>query len=121
MVTIRSVTSMRYFQHVESKFRLYVRQPVFFICNRVAVFLFQLGIQDRNCAIRTHGVTVTVRGVVSKRPKRKRVTVKVLGIPEQSQDKVSAPHIMRQVAEEETSVRVIPHVLDNGPTVCIAV
>src|SRR4029077_16808733 len=110
MVTIRSVTSMRYFQHVESKFRLYVRQPVFFIRNRVAVFLFQLGIQERNRAIRADGGTVTVRAVVSKCPKRNRVAVKVLGIPEKSQDKVSTPHIVRQVTEEETSVRVVTHV-----------
>ena len=33
VVTIRSVTSMRYFQNVESKFRLYMRQFVFFIGN----------------------------------------------------------------------------------------
>ena len=112
---------MRYFQHVESKFRLYVRQPVLFVRNRVPIFLFQLGIQDRNRAIRAHGVTVAVRGVVSKRPKRKRVTVKVLGIPEQSEDKVSAPHIVRQIAEEEAPMRVITHVLDNGPAVGIAV
>jgi hypothetical protein len=49
-----------------------------FVRNRVAIFLFQLGIQDRNRAIRAHGVTVAIRGVVSKRAKRKRVTVKVL-------------------------------------------
>src|ERR1700737_4845260 len=117
MVTIRSVTSMRYFQHVESKFCLYVRKPIFFIRNRVAVFLFQLGIQERNRAIRADGVTVIVRGVMSECAKRKRITVKVLGIPEKSQDKVPAPHIVRQVAEEETSVRVITHVLNNGPAV----
>src|SRR4029077_10076217 len=114
MVTIWGVTSMRYFQDVESKFRLYVRQPVLFIRNRVAVFLLQLGIQERDRAIRTHGMTVIVGGIVGECAKRKRVTVKVLGIPEKSQDEVPAPHIVRQVAEEETSVRVVAHVLDDG-------
>src|ERR1700682_272338 len=112
---------MRYFQNVESILRLYMPQAVLFIRPRVAVFLFQLGIQERNRTIRADGVTVIVRGVVSECPKSKRVTVKVLGIPQKSQDKVSAPHIVRQVAEEETSVRVITHVLDDGPAVGVAV
>jgi hypothetical protein len=71
-----------------------MRQLVFFIRNRVAVFLLQLGIQERHRAIRTGWVTVTVRGVMSERPKRKRVAVKVLGVAEKSQDKVSAPQIV---------------------------
>src|ERR1035437_4350107 len=44
MVTIRSVTSLRYLQNVESEFCLYVRQRVFSIRNQVAVLLSQLGI-----------------------------------------------------------------------------
>ena len=62
-----------------------------------------------------------VFAVGSKRPKRKRVTVKVLGIPEKSQDKVSTPHIVRQVAEKFISVRVIAHVLDDGAAVSVGV
>lgn len=120
MVTIRGVTSLRYLQNIESKFRLYVRQGVLFIRNQVAVLLFQLGIQEGNRAIRGHEVAVVVRGVVRERPERKSVAVKVLGIAQQSQDKVPAPHIVRQVAEEITSVRVIAHVLDNGAAICIA-
>ena len=100
VVTIRSVASLRYFQNVESKFRLYVRQRVFFIRNRVAVLLFQLGIQDGDRAIHADEVAVVVRGVVRERPERKSVAVKVLGIAQQSQDKVPASHIVRQVAEE---------------------
>src|ERR1700730_6944994 len=117
MVTIWGVTSMRYFQNVKSKLRLYVRQPVLFIRNRVAVFLFQLGIQEWNGAVRADGVAVVVRGIVSECAEGKGVAVKVLGIPEKSQNKVSAPHIVRQVAEDKTSVRVITHVLDNSPAV----
>lgn len=58
---------------------------------------------------------------MSECPKSKRVAVKILGIAEERHDKVSAPHIVRQVAEEKASVRVITHVLDNRPTVRIAV
>ena len=64
-------------------------------------------------------VAVVVRGVVRERAERKSVAVKVLGIAQQGQDKVSAPHVVRQVAEEMTSVRVITHVLDNGAAICI--
>ena len=55
---------MRYLQNVESKFRLYVRQWVFFVCNQVAVLLFQLGIQEGDRAIHTDEVAVVVRGIV---------------------------------------------------------
>ena len=66
-------------------------------------------------------MTFVVRGVVSEGPQRKGIAVKILGIVEKSQNKVSAPHIVRQVAEEKASVRVITHVLDNRPAVRIAV
>src|SRR5580700_3991695 len=99
MITIRSVTSVCYFQHVESEFGLYVRQPILFVRDRVAIFLFQLGIQERNRAIRGDRVTVIVRSVVSESPKGKRVAVNIFAIAEKSQDKVSASHIVRQVTE----------------------
>jgi hypothetical protein len=40
VVIVRGVASLRDLQYVESKFRLYVRQPVFLIGDRVAVFFF---------------------------------------------------------------------------------
>ena len=58
---------------------------------------------------------------MSECPKRKGIAVKILGIGEKSQDKVSAPHIVRQIAEEKASVRIVAHVLDNRPAVRIAV
>lgn len=64
---------------------------------------------------------VIVRGIVSESAQRKRVAIDVFGIAEKSQDKISASHVMCQVAEEKTPVRVVPHVLDDGPTVGIAV
>src|SRR5579872_1117634 len=36
------------------------------------------------------------------------------------QDEVSAPHIVRQVAEEKTSMRIVAHVLNNRSAVSIA-
>ena len=81
----------------------------------------QFGIQERDRAIRANGVTLDVRGVVSEGPKRKGVAVKILGISEERQDEVSAPHIVRQVAEEKASVGIVAHVLDNRPAVRIAV
>src|SRR5271157_3507380 len=105
MVTFRSVTSLGYFQNVESEFCLYVRQGVLFIRNPVAVLRFQLGIQERDRAIRGHEVAVVVRGVVRERPERESVADEVLGVAQQSQDKISAPNIVRQVTEEVTPVR----------------
>ena len=46
--------------------------------------------------------------------------VEVGGIVQQGLDKITAPHIVRQIAEEMASVRIIAHVLDDGATVSIA-
>src|ERR1700730_15224949 len=89
-----------------------------FIRNRIAVFLFQFGIQKGDRAVGGDAVAVVVRGVVSERAERKSVAVKVFGIAHQSQDKVSAPYIVRQVTEKMTPMRVITHVLDNRTAVC---
>src|SRR6202158_4041025 len=45
------------------------------------------------------------------------LAVEVVGIAERGQQKISASHIVRKIAKKKTSVRVIPHVLDNGPAV----
>src|ERR1700693_2526237 len=121
MVAVGGVAPVRYLQNIESKLGLYVRQRILLVGNRVAILLFQFWVQDRYRAIGAHAVTVVVGGVVSQRAEGKRIVVEVLGIAQQSQDKVSAPHIVRQVAEEKTSVRVVAHVLDNGSAVGIAV
>ena len=112
---------MCYFQNVESKFRLHVRELVFFIRHGVAVFRFSTWDTERDGAIHADGVAFVIRGVVSEGPERKSIAVKILGIVQKSQNKVSAPYIVRQVAEEKTSVRVITHVLDNRPAIRIAV
>ena len=49
-----------------------------------------------------------------------RVRVKAM-IAQQSQHKVSAPHVVCQVAEEKTSVWVIAHVLNNDAPIRIPV
>src|SRR5580692_9632032 len=102
MVASRSITSLRDLQHVESKFGLYMSQGVFFICDHVAILPFQLRIQEGHRKIHGHEVTFVVRGVVRESPERKCVAVEIFGVAQQSQDKVSAPHIVRQVAEEMT-------------------
>ncbi len=108
---------MRYFQDVESEFRFYVRQLVFLVRNRVAVFLFQLGVQQRDGAIRAHRMAFIVGGIVSERPEGKGVAVEVFGIADKRQDEITAAHVVGQITEEETSVRVVTHVLNNGPAV----
>src|SRR6476659_1497868 len=96
-------------------------QAVFFICNCVAVFLFQLWIQKRDRSICTEGVAVIVRNVVSESTERKRIAINVVGISEKSQQKKAASHVVRQVTEEKAPVRVIAHVLDNRSAVCVPV
>src|SRR6266700_44261 len=121
MIAIRRVTALCYLQNVESKFCFYVGQRVFFIRNRVAILLFQFGIQNGDGVIRGDPVSVIVGSAVSKRAESKGITVNVLGVVQQSQDKVSAPHIVRQVTEEMASVWIITHVLDDGAAISITV
>ena len=84
MVTTGSITSLRDFQHVESKFGFYVRQGVFFICDHVAIFPFQFRIQQGHRKIHGHEVAFVVRGVVREGPERKCVAVEIFGIAQQS-------------------------------------
>ena len=75
----------------------------FFLCDYVAILPFAPRIEAPK---EIHGdeVTFVVR-VVRESPERKCVAVEIFGVAKQSQDKVSAPHIVCQVAEEMTSVR----------------
>jgi hypothetical protein len=84
MVTGGSITPLRDFEHVESKFGFNVRQRVFFICDHVAIFPFQPRIQEGHRKIHGHEVPFIVRGVVRESPKRKCVAVEILGIAQQS-------------------------------------
>ena len=121
---------MCYLQHVKSKFRLDMCQAVFFICNRVAVFLFQLWIQKRDRPICAEGVAVIVRNVVSESAERKRIAINVVGIVEKSQlglidnlgcpatlpipakiDTLLAPHCQRHDAIDLDAVRLPPMIL----------
>ena len=111
---------MRYLQNVESKFRLHVRGLVILVRHGVAVLRLQPGLQERNRTIGADEVAFIACGVVSKRPQCKSIAVEVPGIMDKRQDEVSGPHIVRQVAEEETSVRIVVHVLNNGSAVSIA-
>src|ERR1700691_5226667 len=121
MIIVRRVTALRYFQYVESEFRLYVGQLILFIGDRVAVFLFQLGIEDRNGAICADGVAFCVSGVMRESSERERVAIQVLRVTDEGEDEIPAAHVVRQVAEEKTSVRIISHVLDDGPAIGVAV
>ena len=84
-------------------------------------FFFKLGKEERDGAIDADGMTVIIGGVVSERSQGKCIAVKVFGIAEESQDEVAAAHVVRQIAEEEASMRVVTHVLDDGAAIGITV
>src|SRR4029077_1990374 len=121
VIVIRGVTALSNFQDVESEFSFYVRQLVFFVGDRVAVFFLEMGVQDRDRAIRADGVPVIVRGVVSQRAEREGIAVEIAGIAEEGQDKIPAADVMSQVAEKNSSGGKVPQVWDEGPAVGIAV
>jgi hypothetical protein len=66
-------------------------------------------------------MTIVVRDVVSEGAKRKREAINVFSAAKERKYEISATHIVRQVAEEKASVRIIADVLDDGSAICVSV
>src|SRR5580700_11384842 len=94
-------------------------QRILLVRNSVAVFFFEFGIEKRNGAIGGDAMAVIVGGVVGQRADRECEFVQVLCIAKQSLHKISASHVVRQVAEKMAAVWVIAHVLDDRAAVGI--
>src|SRR4029077_14877809 len=121
MVVIRRVTAACYFQDVESEFSFYVRQLVFFVGDRIAVFFLQFGVKHRDRAIRADGVTLIIGGIMSQRSEREGIAVEIAGIAKEGQDKIPAADLKGVGAKEKSPGRVVPQVLNKGPAIGIAV
>ena len=121
MIVVWSVTPARDFQDIEAKFRLDVRERIFFIGDRVAVFSLQFGIEDGNGAIRANAVSVVISRIMGERTQRESVPIQILGITQKRKDEVCAANVVRLIAEEVISMRVIAEVLDNGAAVGVPV
>ena len=92
---------------------------VFFKGDLLAVLLCQPGVYDRNRWIHGQRMPGVIRRVVCQCPNRESIFIHVLGLAKKGHDEVAAADIMRQVAEEPASKRVIPHILDNAASVSI--
>ncbi len=66
-------------------------------------------------------VAVVVRSVMGEGAQGRRRNRSSLWNREQGQDKIAAAHVMGQVAEEMSAVRVVTHVLNDGAAVGVTV
>jgi len=98
-----------------------VRERIFFIGDRVAVFSLQFGIEDGNGAIGGDAVSVVISRIMGERSQRESVAIQILGIAQKRKDEVPAADVVRQIAEKMISMRVIAEVLDNGAAVGVPV
>src|SRR5205085_3218793 len=112
VVSIRGIPFLGYFQYVESKLRLQVRNWVIFIGHDAAIFLPEIGVKQGNGAI-YGAMPIVIRGIMRQCPQREGVLVEVLRISKQSSYELPAAHVVCQITEETAAMRVIAKVLDK--------
>ena len=119
VVAVRSIPLARNFKNVESKFGLHVRETIVFKRHAIAEFLPQARIQDRNGSIDAQTMAVVVRSVVRQGADSKSKFVDVLRIAQECLNEVAAANVMREVAKEGLSVRIVAHVLNDRASIGI--
>ena len=119
-VGVGGVALLGDFEDVEAEFGFQVRGGIVFVGGDEADFLFDFRVEKRDGAIDGDAVAVIVGGEVGERAEGEGVLVEVaigFGIAKKSVDKITAAHVVREVAEEMAAVRVVAHVLDDGTAV----
>src|SRR5215467_9202910 len=111
--------SVRDLDNIEREFGPDVSGGVVFISDLVPIPGLQLWIQHGDRWVDRPRMTVAVRDIVTKRTQSERVFIQVLRVSYQHFNKVPAPHVMRQVAEDLASEWVVAHVLDYRSAVGI--
>ena len=111
---------LRHFQHIKAEFSFDVRQRVFLIRHYIPIFLFQLGIQKRHRVVRSNAMAIRICGVMRHRAQRESVIVQVLGVVHHCENKIGAAYVMREVTKKMAAVRVVTHVLNDGPAVRVS-
>src|SRR5206468_9666394 len=76
-------------------------------------------IQDRNGSIDAQTMAVVVRSVVRQGADSKSKFVDVLRIAQECLNEVAAANVMREVAKEGLSVRIVAHVLNDRASIGI--
>jgi hypothetical protein len=108
-----------YLQCVESELGEGVRPRALLPGHHVAILSAQLRIKERDGTIDTESMTLNIRDVVRESAQGEGVVIDISGFLEQCLNEIAAPDVVRKVAKEAASERVITHVLDDTTPVRI--
>src|SRR5580704_15984283 len=119
MIAVRRVALVCHLKDVEAELRFSVSERILLIPNRITILFLKFGIEKRHGAICSEAMAIIVGSIMSQCADSECVLVEVFSVAKQSLHKISASHVVRKVAEEMASVRVIAHVLDDRAAVGI--
>ena len=102
---------------IESELRLGVGSRIVGIRYQLSEFPAQLRVEQRNGPVHGQRVAIIIGGIVRQRSQSESVLIEVLGFADQVEDKIAAPDVMRQIAEELAAERIIPQILNDAPSV----
>src|SRR6476661_4132351 len=108
------------FQDIEAKFGFDMRERVILVRYAVAKFLFKLGIEEGHGTIGSHGMPCDICGIVRECAQRKSIIIQRLRfarVAEERKNKITASHIVGEIAEKDAPVGVIAQVLNNGAAI----
>src|SRR5712691_9256041 len=81
----------------------------------------QLGIKQGHGSVDGDRMAVHIRAIVRYRAERECVFLKVSRLIQQGLQKIGAPHVMQQIAEEVAAKWIVAQVLNNAPAVSVTV
>src|SRR5215471_14002077 len=99
MIRIGSITAAANLYHVKAELSLDVSGGIVLVSNVIAIFVAQVGIEQRDRLVHRNRMAGAVSRIMRERPERKRVFVYITGVPDQRIDEVSASDVVGQVAE----------------------
>src|SRR5260370_39384471 len=87
--------------------------------DQISILRSELGIHQGYGSIDRHRVAQVIGGVMRQRTQCKGVFIQILRVPNQRNHEVAASSVVKQVAEELASKRIVSHVLQDGAAVSV--
>ena len=116
-VAFRRIAALRCLKHIKRKFGPAVRDVVVRIRDGIAELQAELRVEQWDRHIRRNTVPAVIGRKMRKRSQGKRVLIQIPGLADHVGDEVAASDVMRQIAVECASKRVVAQVLNDASAI----
>src|SRR5438309_532788 len=120
-ITGRSEAMFAQLVDIKGKFCLHVRVRILSVVNARSILLLKLRKAEGNRGVGGFPMTDCVTNVVSKCPNGKREFVWCFRVVQQSENKVSRAHVMREIGKECIAKGIIAKILNGATAVSVGV